>query len=212
MDTGPSDPAAGNAGRGHAPASAASRAPPGAGLAPVAVAFFGLAIVALVLALLLRPDGGGGSNDGGAGGGSTGSAGGAVRLSAARDYDPDGDGHEHPEDVADATDGDPATYWTTETYNSFSKPGVGLVLRAPKPVALASLTVTSDEPGYTAEIQAASSAGGPFEPVSSKREVGERTTFRVDTNGADYRYYLVWITQLDGRAHVNEVRARTGDA
>ena len=41
-----------------------------------------------------------------------------------------GDGEEHSERVADATDGDPATYWTTETYQAFSKPGVGLVLDA----------------------------------------------------------------------------------
>jgi hypothetical protein len=43
--------------------------------------------------------------------------------------------------------------------------------------------------------------------VAGEQEVGRRTTFDVDTRGETYRYYLVWITDLDTRAHVNEVRA-----
>ena len=39
-----------------------------------------------------------------------------VRLQGVASYDPDGDNEEHSERVADATDGDPATYWTTESY------------------------------------------------------------------------------------------------
>ena len=52
-----------------------------------------------------------------------------VRLRGVASYDPDGDNEEHSERVADATDGNPATYWTTESYRAFSKPGVGLVLK-----------------------------------------------------------------------------------
>src|SRR5688500_12526569 len=54
--------------------------------------------------------------------------GGTVKLQGVASFDPQGDGEEHSERVQDATDGDPATYWTTERYDSFSKPGVGLVL------------------------------------------------------------------------------------
>jgi serine/threonine-protein kinase len=175
-----------------------------------AVLFAGLAVIALVLALLLKPGGENGPNVGGRG--SPGPSGGKtspVRLTAVSAYDPDGDGEEHPEDVAKATDGDSASYWTTETYGSFDKPGVGVVVGAPKAIALASLTLTTDEPGFTAEIRAGSSSGGPFKRVSSSRTVGTRTTFSVDTDGRDYRYYVIWITELHGRAHVNEVRART---
>ncbi|HEX7526522.1 MAG TPA: hypothetical protein VF327_09455, partial [Gaiellaceae bacterium] len=59
--------------------------------------------------------------------------------------------------VAAATDGKPATFWTTDIYRSASfgglKPGVGLVLDAGTAVALKTLTVVSDTPGFTATIQ-----------------------------------------------------------
>ena len=129
----------------------------------------------------------------------------SVKLRALRDWDPVGGDREHPERVADATDGDPATSWTTETYSNFEKDGVGLVLDAGKPVALAGIVVTSDEPGFTARIRAAKKATGPFTDVSREQAVSDRTTFEIDTNGEEYRYYLLWITDLDRRAHVNEV-------
>ena len=49
------------------------------------------------------------------------------RADALEDYDPQGDGSEHPEPVANATDGDAATFWTTETYRDVrARPGVGI--------------------------------------------------------------------------------------
>jgi serine/threonine-protein kinase len=135
-----------------------------------------------------------------------------VRIRAIADYDPPaggGDGIEHPEAVERATDGDPSTYWTTERYENFeSKDGVGLVLEAARPVALERLVVRSDTRGFEAVVKAGSEADGPFEDVSESAPVGARTTFDLDTGGKEYRYYLFWITSLDGFAHVNEVRAR----
>jgi tRNA A-37 threonylcarbamoyl transferase component Bud32 len=142
------------------------------------------------------------------GGGGDGSAGGPVRLGALSDYDPEGDGQEHPEDVAAATDGDASTYWTTETYSSFDKSGVGLVLEAPTATALSRLVVVTDEPGFTARVRASASQSGDFVDVSDEETVGARTAFSVDTGGKAYRYYLLWITDPNGRAHVNELRAR----
>ena len=178
---------------------------------PVVLALLLLAAGALVAGLVaaqLGRDGvnGGGGNGDGAGDGGNGSA---VRLSAVADYDPDGDATEHPEAVELATDGDPATYWRTETYSSFSKEGVGIVLSAEEPVALSRLVVVSGEPGYRAKIQAGSSEGGPFEDVSGEQTVGERTAFALDTGGEEYAFYVLWITDLSGRATVSEVRARS---
>ena len=132
-----------------------------------------------------------------------------VRLRAHSDFDPEGGDGEHPEAVALATDGDAGTFWTTETYRDFSgtKSGVGIVLAARRQVALEQLVVRTDEPGFTAVVRAGPAPGGPFEDVSEAQEVGRRTTFEIDTDGEDYRYYLVWITDLEGSAHVNEVRA-----
>jgi tRNA A-37 threonylcarbamoyl transferase component Bud32 len=131
---------------------------------------------------------------------------GSIRLTALRDFDPEGDDAEHPEDVAFATDGNPATFWTTETYEAFSKSGVGIILDAGSRVGLDRIEIVSDEPGFTAEIRAGNNPNGGFTPFSETQEVGRRTTFEL-AGGASYRYYLVWITDPNTRAHVNEVRA-----
>jgi eukaryotic-like serine/threonine-protein kinase len=133
-----------------------------------------------------------------------------VRLRAVASYDPDGDGREHPEAVPRATDGDPATYWTTERYQSFSqtKPGVGLVFDAGEGRELEQVVVQSSTPGFAAELRAGASAEGPFDSVvSPSRTVGERTAFPVE--GAAARYYVLWLTELpDGVARVTEITAR----
>jgi serine/threonine protein kinase len=136
-----------------------------------------------------------------------------VPLSGVTGYDPEGTGGEHDADAAKATDHDPATYWRTETYDSpdfggLGKSGVGLVVDAGGPIALSSVTVTSDTPGFTAQIQEGSSSTGPFVPDSSIRTVNGRTTFTLD--GKSGRYYVVWITQLPpcAVAHVSDVTAR----
>jgi hypothetical protein len=133
-------------------------------------------------------------------------AGSTVKLQGVASFDPQGDGEEHSERVQDATDGDPATYWTTERYNSFSKPGVGLVLDAGAARELSQIAVTTDTPGFTAEIRAGDSPEGPFDTVvGPSRMVSDSTTW--DLNGAKSQYYVLWITRLDGVAHINEAVA-----
>jgi serine/threonine-protein kinase len=160
-----------------------------------------LVVVALIVAaalvggyLLVRDGDGTGS-----------AAAGPVELEGIASYDPDGDSEEHSERVQDATDRDPSTYWTTETYQAFTKPGVGLVLDAGEPSEPAQLAVTTDTPGFTAEIRAGDSPDGPFETVADGKSVDTNTVWDLD--GPAARYYLVWITGLDGVAHVNEVEA-----
>jgi eukaryotic-like serine/threonine-protein kinase len=160
------------------------------------------ALVAVGAYLLLRDDGPGSVLP-------TSSQSESVRVSGVAAEDPAGDG-EHDDEVANATDGDPATYWTTETYQSFNKPGVGLVVDAGRPVELSQLVVVSDTPGFPATIRASGSPTGGFVAVSDEQEVGSRTTFRLDTGGEDYRYYEVWLQLPDGGvARINEVTART---
>ncbi|MBD0348607.1 MAG: serine/threonine protein kinase [Thermoleophilia bacterium] len=137
-------------------------------------------------------------------------AGQAVGLTAVASYDPEGGDGEHGERVADATDGNASTYWPTEQYFSgLNKDGVGLVLDAGRQSAVTHVTLTTDTPGFRAEIHAGASAAGPFEPVSDNRAVERSTSFRL-REGPE-RYYVVWITDLGGGqvAHVNEVRARS---
>jgi hypothetical protein len=131
----------------------------------------------------------------------------AVELLAIADFDPDGDFAEHPESVAEATDRDTATFWTTEEYRSFDKDGVGILLDAGSRVALSSVVVVSDTPGFTAQILGGNDRDGDFVDVSSEQRAGRRTSYDVDTRDAEYRYYVVWITNPNTRAHLNEVRA-----
>ena len=173
------------------------RRPAGRGI-PIWPVLFGLLLLAAVVGgiLLARDDGGakGEQGDGGP----------AASLTGVASFDPQGDNEEHSERVADATDNDPSTYWTTESYQSFSKDGVGLVLAVkggePRQVA-----VTTDTPGYTAEIRAGSSAQGPFdEVVGAAKTVGASTVWEIDTTA---RFLAIWITRLDHVAHVNEIKA-----
>jgi len=89
------------------------------------------------------------------------------------------------------------------------KDGVGLVVDAGRSVALKRLTITTDTPGYVAQIQSGSSPTGPFVPDSSSKTVGAQTTFALEGKAA--QYYVVWITELSPGdvAHVNEVKGRS---
>jgi len=156
----------------------------------------GLLILAVVGGILLVTRGG---DEPGAAADTT-----PVRLTGVASFDPDGDGAEHSERVADATDGDAASYWTTETYRAFSKPGVGLVLEAGGKAK--ALTLTTDTPGYTAEIRAGNSPDGPFDTVVGPPKATSETT-AWELEETDAPYLTIWITRLDEVAHVNEVKA-----
>ncbi len=81
------------------------------------------------------------------------------------------------------------------------------MLDAGSAVKASSLTVTSNTPGFTAQVLAGDSLTSRPAADSASETVGSRTTFKL--NGAAARYYVLWITQLPpGRtAHVNEVKA-----
>jgi hypothetical protein len=68
------------------------------------------------------------------------------------------------------------------------------------------LTITTDTPGFTAEIRAGDSPQGPFDPVSQSATIENRR--RYNLTDAKARYFVVWITDVSGSAHVNEVTAR----
>jgi hypothetical protein len=147
--------------------------------------------------------------------GESGSPATAVAVQAVATYDPQGDQSENDSGVPAATDRDETTAWSTEGYEdfeSFDKEGVGLVVDAGTARALSSLTVTTDLPGWTAEIRAGDAPTSfPETTVGESRRAGPRTTWELA--GEPARYYLIWITAMatdadgDERAHVNEVTA-----
>ena len=165
-------------------------------IAAVLVAI-GLAVAVAALVIALVRDNGGGT---------------PIAISGVGAYDPPpGDGEEHNDEAGKATDSSPSTYWETQHYRSsfalLGKSGVGLVLDAGRSVTLHHVTVTTDTPGFTAEIQAGDSATGPFQAVSDPQTVNGQTTF--DLRDAHARYFVVWITSLGSlsSAHVNDVSA-----
>jgi serine/threonine-protein kinase len=134
-------------------------------------------------------------------------SGGEIQLSRdASDFDPPpGDGTEHTEEVGLAVDGNPGTYWATETYNTSAdmeangKPGVGLVVDADDVVPGRNLVITTENPGWAGEIYGAAEGppedlAGWGEPIGEFTTDEEETTVSLDTN--DSRHYLIWITQL----------------
>jgi serine/threonine-protein kinase len=80
----------------------------------------------------------------------------------ARVFDPPpGDGHEHDADLPKLTDGNPATVWSTEHYDSpfggNGKQGVGFVLVLNNPQKLGHLQIESPTRGWSASVYVSSS-------------------------------------------------------
>jgi serine/threonine-protein kinase len=136
-----------------------------------------------------------------------------VPLTGLSGYDPFGTGGEHDAEAKLATDGQQGTSWETESYrsslSSLGKQGVGLLLDAGATRKVSKVTVSSDTPGFTAQIKAGSSASGSFAPVSDSQTVGGSATFTL--NNARARYFVVWITDLgqNDQVHINEVTAKS---
>ena len=142
------------------------------------------------------------------GSGATTTAAGVVDGLTAASYDPQGDGgdgNEHPNETANAVDGDIATRWRTDTYRGTPefagfKPGVGLILVAPAPVTATALGLTAGVGGWTARIYTAPGATPPagldgWTPVSNPFNA-RSVPMDIPLTGGPSRLYLIWITKL----------------
>jgi len=143
--------------------------------------------------------GGGGGNEG---------KGGGVTISAATDYDPQGDEEEIGSKVELAADGDPTgTAWETEHYDSAEfggtksgpDPGVGVYVSTTDPATPTRMIVRTPTPGWDAQVYAAP-AGPPSElsgwdaPVGevSEAEEVQEIPLRVPQPST---YFLLWFTK-----------------
>ena len=200
------------------PASPPPGRPPGVArearsFLPVILLIIGAILLVLFVPRFIEdqtdPDPGGGSQTEPDAGGA-----GDLEIQSAADFDPPpGDDSEHPDEVALAYDGDPGTAWTTENYNDslqlLGKPGVGLVFDLGDTRSVTSVVISgsagslelraSDEEGDDAEA---------FEEVGTASEVDGEV--EIEADGAEARYWLVWITSLPGdgggSATISEVR------
>ena len=145
--------------------------------------------------------------DGGNGDGGT-----RLRVVSADDFDPDGTGGEGADEISFAFDGDRATAWTTEAYDSsleaLEKDGVGLVFDLGETVDVSTVSVVA-APGLSFEIRAADSFGATeddFETVAEEANASAETELQVEHEA---RFWLLWVTRLSeagaGEARVFEV-------
>lgn len=153
----------------------------------------------LAVQLISSGIGGGGANEG---------KGVPVAISAATDYDPQGDGEEIGSKVELAADGDPTgTAWETEHYDSETfegtktgpEPGVGVYATTGSPATPARLIVRTPTAGWDALVFAAP-AGPPSELSGWGEPVGEvtaaSTTQEIDlTVREPSSYFLLWFTR-----------------
>ena len=186
--------------------------PPSRRPAPLLVVGAMVVAALLLVAVLVTRDGGDGGLPGGGGGGGQ-ADGAAVTVAGVRTFDPAGDGEENEPRARLAVDGNPATSWNTDRYNTRAfgglKPGVGLIVELAQAVDLGDLRVTSATSGWSASVYVADRAAGDLagwgKPVASKSDITGDTAFAL--GGRRGTAVLFWITDpgTANRAEVAEL-------
>ena len=128
-------------------------------------------------------------------------------------YDPSGDDEEHGEEAQLAVDGDAATSWPTEEYEtgSLQKDGVGLVLAPAEAVPARGLDIQTATPGFDITIYGAESSVVPdsiesgWTEIASEDAVERKGRIDLDSAGSDFSHYLIWITELGGDENKVEI-------
>jgi serine/threonine-protein kinase len=143
-----------------------------------------------------------------------------LRQDAGEDYDPLGDGGEHPEEADLVVDRDPNTTWSTETYpDGFAniKDGVGITIDAEPGVAARAMVVDTPTAGFKAAVYGSMDARPTSWPsddwvrLANTRSISDEGRIPLETAGNRYRYYLLWITELgagDTSAEISEIYLR----
>jgi len=135
-----------------------------------------------------------------------GSAGAPLSITAAKDYDPLGDGAENSDRLAQILDGDSETWWGSEGYqtSAFSglKSGLGVVLDLRESSTISEVTLQL--PGSTsgtlyatddaAYFDSGKALGDDLTEAGSFSGEGSVTTPVAD--GTSGRYVIVWFTEI----------------
>ncbi|MFL5825983.1 MAG: hypothetical protein ACJ76V_05615, partial [Thermoleophilaceae bacterium] len=133
------------------------------------------------------------------------------------DFDPLGDGHEHPEAVRNVIDDNPSTTWTTEQYSggNLGKAGVGIYLDAGRGVLARQLDLTTGPGAWTMAVYGTNANPVPQDVAQWTRLSGDQIVngpshVKLNAAGKPYRDFLIWITKLppSGRAEIREVTLR----
>jgi serine/threonine-protein kinase len=127
----------------------------------------------------------------------------AVQVAGVQAYDPFGNPtSENDADALKAADGDPATSWKTEHYQSPEfgglKTGVGLVLDAGSPQQVSRIDLRLLASGADVEVYGSDTVPSSFDQWTrlGTRSNTPRSLSVGLSDGATYQYYLVWFTKL----------------
>lgn len=126
---------------------------------------------------------------------------GRVEVVAGADFDPDGNGHENPEEVPLAFDDNLATAWRTVSYDQSDlapKSGVGVVFDLGQVETVGAVRLNLVGAGTTLEVKVSAtprSATKDFTPFGAGTNVGDLVTLR-SPEPVQARYVLVWLTGL----------------
>jgi len=125
----------------------------------------------------------------------------SIDVTSVADFDPNGDGTEHPDKAKNTIDGSPVSKWTTLDYKTADvggKKGVGLVFDLGQPTAIGRLVIETSTPDLTIEIRAADANGSRSQDFSlvTTVNVSKVSTSVPLPRGTKDRYVLLWITRL----------------
>ncbi|HJP65832.1 MAG TPA: protein kinase [Actinomycetota bacterium] len=126
-----------------------------------------------------------------------------IPISQVRDVDPFGDGTENPDETSLAIDGNEATGWSTDHYNTSGfgqlKPGVGLFVDIGSEREVSQVIIDSPLPGWRFQL-----LSGPDPSASPLRSSDGSARFvmtadghiEVDLRPVRIRGLMIWITEL----------------
>jgi hypothetical protein len=147
-----------------------------------------------------------------------------VTIVAAKDFDPppDGNGEEHPADVPNTYDGNPATTWTTMSYKGRpdlggTKKGVGIYYDLGQLTDVSQVTVNLVGDGTSLELMVPKS--DPSQPATTVS--GWQSVANIDQAGTSAvlkpsaptktRFVMVWLTKLPKESNGNGYRGEISE-
>jgi hypothetical protein len=142
---------------------------------------------------------------------------GPLTIVGARDYDPEGDGRESPDEVVAIWDNNVATVWSTEQYRQRDvgglKSGVGLVVDLGTPKNVERVEVLGPDSDWSAQVYTSDTVPEALAGWGAPRFTGTGLGPQAQLDlqpGPRSQYVLLWITDLPPgnpyRLRVAEVR------
>jgi hypothetical protein len=143
-------------------------------------------------------------------------AGGPIAILSATGFDPQGDQGESNAQAARVFDGDPATTWSTELYNTAQfgslKKGVGLLLDLGQPTSVHDVTIdlANGPVDVTVYVATSPSLAGATSVIGNASAATGRIQLKAAAAMPESQFVIVWFSSLaplDGKfgASISEI-------